>query len=375
VIPISRNPLLPREHTQPRQLLELIAISGDFPADLLNRLPGGSSYKESVIKTLKRLGLIRTFYRNRLRTYRLTAPAKTQLINSQPERFSFYLTGNVDTNHLKSEIPRRLRLSCIATVYVNMWLADICIFRDEKPEVFSAVGCPVSLLENNAFYSSRELKDMGLESTKIRGSRMVGVLLASSGVHVIYNNGSSLAKWETRSELRVKALLQMELCQRRLPDMYRANEIKAVLFGDEMKLAGQLLSEYKKDKKHYFVLDGSYEHFYFFTNDHHGEVLLKLLCNTDLTSELDHILSEGLRPQNKNGSIENDAIDSDGNPVLFGYFFDFPRIARFNTAINLQNQHGTIICFDFQIETLHHYCHNIRFQTIDFTRFERRFFS
>lgn len=371
---VSTQHPLPRPDTQSRQLLELIAISGDFPVQLLKRLPGGSSYKDTIIKSLKKSGLIRTFYRDRLRTYRLTAPAKLQLIAIQPERFDFFLTGNADTNHLKSELTRRLRLYAIATVHINMALADIRIFRDEKPEVFSQTGCPVSELEEAAFYSSRELKDMGLESTKIRGSRMVGVLLALSGVYVVYNNGNSLMKWETRSELRVKALLQMELCQRRLPDMYQSNDITALLFGDSMELAGLLLAS-KKDKKHYFVLDGNYEHFYFFTNNHYGEILLKLLSSPLLTTELNRILSEGLNPQNPSGYIEHDAIAPDGTPVLFSYFFDLPRIARFHTALELQQKNGLIICFDFQCETLRHYCSSrVQFQTIDFTKFERRFF-
>ena len=84
---------LPRRDTQRYQLLELIALSGDFPAELLSRLPGGSTYKESVVKSLKREGLIRTFYRDHLRTYRLTAKAKAQLMAEQPDRFAFYLEG------------------------------------------------------------------------------------------------------------------------------------------------------------------------------------------------------------------------------------------------------------------------------------------
>jgi len=183
---------LPRRDTQRYQLLELIALSGDFPAELLSRLPGGSTYKESVVKSLKREGLIRTFYRDHLRTYRLTAKAKAQLMAEQPDRFAFYLEGNSDTNLLKGEITRRLRLYQIAAVYVNMKLADIRIFRDLKPEVFSPSGSPVCHIEEPAFYSSREVKDLGMEAAKIRGSRMAGVLLAPSGIFPVYNSGRSL---------------------------------------------------------------------------------------------------------------------------------------------------------------------------------------
>lgn len=366
---------LPRHDTQPYLLLELIAITGDFPADLLYRLPGGTSYKEAVVKVLKREHLIRTFYRDRLRTYRLTAQAKKLLLAEQPERFSFYLTGNADTNLLKGEITRRLRLYQIATVYLNMKSAGVHIFRDDKPEVFSPDGCPVSSLGEPAFYSSREIKDMGLEATKIRGSRMTGVLLAQSRCYVVYNSGGTVMKWENRSELRVKALMQMELCQRRLSRQYRTGSIYALLFGDNMELAQQILTANNKSRQHYFVLDGNYEHFFYLTNDYHGEILLRLLCCPDKTAELDRILMQGFREREPTWHIENDAMDSDGEPVLFGYFFDLPRIVRFRTALELQGKSGTVICFDFQSETLHRFFGSlVRYQTIDFTKFERRFF-
>ena len=35
-------------------LLTLTALSGEFPADLLGRLPGADSYKEFAVKQLKR---------------------------------------------------------------------------------------------------------------------------------------------------------------------------------------------------------------------------------------------------------------------------------------------------------------------------------
>jgi hypothetical protein len=52
-----------------------------------------------------------------------------------------------------------------------------------------------------------------------------------------------------------------------------------------------------------------------------------------------------------------------------------PRIARFSAALQLRGRRGTLICFDFQADALRRYCcDNVRLQTIDFTKFERRFF-
>ena len=143
-------------------MLELIAISGDFSTDLLYRLPGGITYKEAIIKALKKECLIRVFYRDQLRTYRLTARAKSLLLADQPERFAFYLEGGADTNLLKGEITRRLRLYQISVVYVNMELAGVQIFRDRKPDVFSPGDCDISYIEEPTFYNSREVKEDGV---------------------------------------------------------------------------------------------------------------------------------------------------------------------------------------------------------------------
>ena len=44
---------LPGRHTAGYHLLELTAISGEFPSDQLSRLPGGEAYKGNVVKALK----------------------------------------------------------------------------------------------------------------------------------------------------------------------------------------------------------------------------------------------------------------------------------------------------------------------------------
>ena len=51
--------------------------------------------------------------------------------------------------------------------------------------------------------------------------------------------------------------------------------------------------------------------------------------------------------------MEQDAAEPDGTPVLFGYFCDLPRIVRFNTALELMERPGTLICLEFQADVLH----------------------
>ena len=324
---------------------------------------------------LKKSGLLRTYYRDRLRGYWLGARAKSALLDGWPERFASYLTGEAETNRLKSETTRRLRLHRLAETYVTMDNAGVGIYPDEKPKVFAPQGFNGEAVIYPAFYSSREVKDMGVDTTQIRSSRFAGVLLSPTGIYATYNSGAALMKWRYKSELRVKTLLWSVLCQQRLAGQYRTENVYGLVLGDSMELGYQILTSTGGAKHDYFMLDGSYDHFYFLTNDHQGEVILALLCDPVKTAELDRILSQGLTVGNPGRAIEQDAAEPDGTPVLFGYFCDLPRIVRFNTSLELMERPGTLICFDFQADVLRRYCGGrVRLQTIDFTKFEGRLF-
>jgi hypothetical protein len=123
-------------------------------------------------------------------------------------------------------------------------------------------------------------------------------------------------------------------------------------------------------------LDGSYESFYFLTNDRRGERLLQLLSDQERDTQLKSVLAYDLKAQRSGWTVEHDAVDEKEKPVLFAYTCDLPRIMRFDTALRLQNRTGTLICFDFQADALRHYCgEQVKIQTIDFKKFEGRFFA
>lgn len=366
---------LPGRPTVGYHLLGLTALSGEFPSDQLSRLPGGEAYKANVVQALKQRRLLHTYYRDKLRGYRLTARAKELLVADQPLRFLYYLTGAAETNHVKSELFRRQRLHRIAEATVTMQNAGAAVFRDEKPGLFSPIWEEDARfsIHTPAFYNSREIKELGTATVKIKGARSVGVLLAGKGVFITYNLGGALMKWQYRAELRTKTLMQTILCRERLPEQYAPEDVKGLLLGNSMELAADILSG--EVSKQYLLLDGSYDHFYFLTNDHRGESILRMMCSVDLSEELEIILRKDLFDKDEGLPMENDAIDRDGNPVLFGYTCDLPRIKRFDTALQLQNKPGTLICFDFQADVLRCCCgKQIRLQTIDFEKWERRFF-
>ena len=364
------SPHLPARHTLGYLLLTLTAITGEYPSAQVGRLPGGAYYKENVVKQLKREKLLRMFYRDGLRGLRLTALAKSLLLQDQPEQFLAYLTGSTETNNLKSEVPRRLRLHRMAEVLTTMFNAGVLVFGPDKFPIFTDTpDLPIPL---PAYYSSRELKELGPLAVKVRGSRASGLLLTEGAIFAVYNTGPSLMKWEYQAEMRLKALLQMELCNRRLSGQYRNAAICGLVFGNSMEHLCGLMSSTPEQRHNYFILDGNYDAFYFLTSDHRGEVLLHLLCDPGLRAALDTILCENLLPKRTGFPVEHDALEENGAPVLFAYTCDMPRIRHFDTALELHGLSGTLICFDHQESALRQVCGaRVQFQCIDFEKFER----
>lgn len=367
---------MPPLDTFPGLLLTLTALSGEFPTDLLARLPGAASYKEFAVKQLKRENLLRTYYRDGVRGLRLTFPAKKLLLSSRPHWFGPYLSGAAETNRLKSEIIRRLRLHRMAEVLVSMLNAGVTVFPWEKPGVFHPVPPPAhTWISHPTYFSSRDVKEIGPQRDMIRGSRSTGVLLEDGGIFVVYNTGPGQMKWEYKAEMRLKALLEMELCQARLRMQFMNAKQSGIVFATDMGQMPPLMSVGGDKRHNYFVLDGGFEHFYYLTSDHHGEVILQLLCYPDERALLDDVLAQGLAPPRDGWLMENDAMDGD-EPVLFGYTCDMPRIKRFDNALHIHDMRGTLYCFDFQEAALRAICGpGIKIQDLDFEKVKALLFD
>lgn len=367
---MEKQMLLPIPGTRAYDLLSLTALSGEYPASSVSRLVGSTAYAEKVVTRLKADGLLRTVYQKRLRGYRLTATAKHQLLASAPGRFAFYLTGSTDTNRIRSEPVRRLRLYRVAQVYTTVYKAGIVLFRDDKFSPFSAASLNPSA--PTAFYGSREVKEMGVETVKIRGSRMVGVLATPSGPCLCYNCAGNMPAFDSQSELRAKVFFQ---------NLVRHNgntpvNVAGLLVADHIKILGQVLAQAHTRDREYFLFGEGCEPFYFLTNDHHGEALLRLLCNPPLRRAFLTVLRQGFAPPNPVSQIEQDAMTTYEQPVLFACLPDLPRLFRFCSALELYDRQGVLVCFDFQAAALKQGCGDrISLQLIDFDKFERGFLS
>lgn len=352
-------------------LLTLTALSGEFPTALVSRLPGGKAYKVKVVKRLKKDKLLHTYYADGLREFRLTNAAKKLLLDSWPELFGPYLTGRAETNMLKSEQLRRLRLHRMAEVLVAMYNAGVGVFSWQKHAVFDPTPPDDIRIEWPMYYSSREVKEIGPQRDKIRGSRATGVLLTENNVFVVYNAGRSEIKWAREAELRLRAFLQYDLCLQRLSEQYGSARQSAIIFGNDMKLMPVLMGVGGDQRHKYFVVEEDYRRFYYLTNDHHGEVILRLLCEPDKKAVLDNVLMEGLSEAQQYGRVEHDAIDGE-YPVMFAYTCDMPRIRRFNIGLRANRLRGILYCFKFQEEALRLICGpNVDIQRMNFEAAEQ----
>lgn len=366
------KPVLPSHDSASYELLSLTALCGEFPCDSAARLIGSESYRKKIVTGLTHNRLLRIFSRNHLRGYRLGIRGKRLLQDQEAERFLFYLSGCGNTNAIKSEPSRRLRLHRIARTYITMKYAGITIFRDEKPPLFSPDTKNAISIEDVYFYDSREMKELRSEMLKIYGSRMTGALFTPKQAFAVFNAMDSIPTFDPQIERRAKVMLQ-RVCQIRT---VATRKVDGILLADHWQTLYILLENTKSSEKEYFLFGEGYEHFYFITNDYYGEALLWMLCNPDATKQFHALLLQSFCPSPKDSAIENDAVTEDGMPILFAYQPDLPKLYRFYAALELHKRSGIIVCFNFQEDALRPFCGSrIKLQTIDFSDFERRFLN
>lgn len=354
----------------------MIAISGELPSDSLRLFHRNIKYARTVMYDIRDKDLMRIYYRDKIRGYRLTPQAKAALLKQNPSRFSPYLTGLVETNRIKNTPIRRQRLHCLGEVNIMMTSSEVAVFPDQKPAVFAPDAVKEQKIQSAAFYSSREIKQMDKENTiKLSGSQMAGVLLTPANAYITYNSRKELLDLDYRYEQRCHTLVSGTLCNN-LPNLqYEPENICGLMFAKNLSAIRHILYTENTNLRDFFLLDGDYHHFYYLTTDHYGEIMLRLIASPQKQESLNRILRQDLIPSKTIVPFDCDGIDRNGLPVLFGYLLDFPRINRFSTSLKLHEKNGIVICFDFQRNLLAEFMDSrISLQSISFEKFERSFF-
>lgn len=330
--------------SQAQYILMLTALCGELPLSVLPRLPITESYRYKVIADLKNKKLIRLFERDSVKAYRVTVKGKRLLVCKEPKHFC------LDENPNRSELKRRLHTHLSAQALVTIQNAGIPLFHDGQSMLFSPES---ETIRFPVFYTAREVKDIGVESRKIRSSRIAGVLCDRRKIYLVYNTGASIMKWEHRTELRMRSVLDTKLCLNAQCSQYSEHEIIGLMFGDGMDSALQLLNGNGGYRKQGYRPDGSFEMFWFCPNTPEGEAQLSILTAAEYPSIGKLLLSGFARSSNRR--IDCDAVDTENRPVLLALDFDMPRLKRFRDALQLFGETGSIYCFDFQVPTMRAY--------------------
>ena len=116
-------------------LLRLIAISGELPAGLVGEIVESESYAAALITRLKKENYISVRNAGGYKGYVLRRKGKRYLLERYEDDLSFFLSGSAQTNHVKSEPEKRLRLYRMSEVWVFLWKMGIEIFQSQKPDV------------------------------------------------------------------------------------------------------------------------------------------------------------------------------------------------------------------------------------------------
>lgn len=364
---------MPAFATQTEMLLQIIAICGELPVSAIHRLPMTANYRYKVIAALKRKRWIRQYSKDGIRAYRLTAAGKSFLFAQNPERFSVFLDSGHETNMYRSQLTRRLRLHAAAQVYITMINAGFSTFADEKLPLFHRESDEqLPFRAAIAYYNSYEMKSLGVEAAKVRGSRATGILLGPDKVLLVYNTGQAMMKWEGQTEIRLYALIESKLCREN--NVYEDYELGGLMLGDSMDMAYQLLTSTGGYKHSSFQLNGSFSRFYYCPNTPQGEKQLQCTLNPDIIKELQTLLLSDLLPPLPGSAIEQDAVDAQGRPVLLALDFDMARIKRYHDALEMFQVQGHIFCFDFQAPVLERYIDAI-IESISLEKVARRYLS
>lgn len=340
-----------------KQIMELlgqIAIAGELPSKAVKRIHGSDGYKRKCIMEARQKNLIRHFRKDGLNGLRLTAKGKKLLLESSPERFGFFLK---DGSKASSGAQKRTRLHRVAEAYVLMNNAGVEIYRDRKPPLFSAgEAVPIRF---PAYYGSKEVKELGQESVKIKNSRFVGVLVTPDQLFAVYNAGAGQMKWYGQAEERLACSLPRVL-QRQGAFVAGEVETKGILLADSMERFHLFLDD--QERKAAFPIDnGQFWNWnmHWIPNSEEGETVLGLLCSPKKNALLTEALQNNFPPLPiGQRNMEMDAVDEAGNPVLFAYDMDAARIRRFAVSLRVNGGCGTVICFDFQRKLVERLCEN-----------------
>lgn len=325
-------------------LLLLIAVSGEMPADLAEQIIGSVSYTASVITRLKQEGYISVRNKAGWKGYVLRAKGKRYVLSQYGEDTAFFLQGSVETNHVKTEIEKRLRLYRMSKVWVFFWKTGIPIFRSQKPELF----CSASEFGRGqtAYYGSLEFKGL---TDAIKGSRACGIMLSGESGYIVYHTLEQRMRWAKKMERTMRSFVERESMRTGV-----LKRIDAVIMGDTLEFLLELLNSDGGLKGNLFQVDDIYENYYYVPTIEPAKIQVLLLADREKQIRLYQFLCGILEEQRNQEYQVSAGVDQAGNPVYFCYELEMRHLLRVKQELGWKKQ-GTILCLSYQKNVLETY--------------------
>lgn len=318
-------------------LLVLIALSGELPADLAEFVIGSPSYTAAVLTRFKQEGYILVRNKSGYKGYVLRAKGKRYVLAKFGEDTEIFLQGAAETNHVKGEIEKRLRLHRMSKVWVFFWKTGIPIFRSEKPELFQEA------LEDGrgqtAYFGSQEFKG---RTDAIKGSRACGILLAGESGYIVYHSLTQRMRWAKKMERAMKSFAEKESMKGG-----RLRRFDAVVMGDTIEFLNELLISDGGIKGNLFQIDDIYEHYYYVPGILEAGIQVQLLTDAGKRKRLYQFLCTALKETAGTEYRLWAGADESGNPVYFCYELDMRRLLGIRQELAWKRK-GSIFCFSYQ---------------------------
>lgn len=321
----------------------LTAICGELPCNLAGYAVGSNSYAASLITKLKREGYLAVRKKDGIRGYTLKAKGKRELLEKYPDDFSLFLTGSVETNHVKSEPQKRLRLHRMGMAWIYFYRMDAGIFVTEKPAFPPSVN---EVRDRMAYYGAMELKG---GSDKVKGSRACGVLVSNKMPFVVYHTMDQLMKWAKKTERSMRSYTEGLFVNRGFS--YQAD---AVMIGLSIKMLMVLLDSDGGIKKNLFCVDDIYEHYYFIPMGVDSFAQLTLITRETARGRFYDFLCQTLFRREEKDYALMAGYDESGIPVYFCYELELRSLMRIKQEMGWKGL-GKIVCLDYQAEALRSY--------------------
>lgn len=324
-------------------LLKLIGISGEFPVEMAGTAVGSKTYAAYLATQLKKEGYISVRKKDGIRGYTLKAKGRRELLCRYPGDVSLYLEGLSETNHVKSEPQKRLRLHRMSMAWIFFYRMGLRMFLTEKPGFPPVFG---KGSKNPAYYGAAEFKR---NSDRIKGSRACGLLLCEQQIFVVYHSMDRRMKWAKKMERSMRSFAEGVMMEQ--GSVYGAD---AVMIGNTMDLMPELLESDGGLKGELFQVDDVFEHYYYFSMEDVSRVQFRLVTDRDAGRRFRDFLCQMLEKRADKEYALPTGYDENGNPVYFCYELELRDLMRIRQEMDWTRD-GKVVCLDFQTDALRTY--------------------